>query len=77
MIQRSCIAGKWENEQSQIDRTLLLRWVCNKFSHHIDDIDFQLQYGGRFAATYPASLEKHQLGAKATKMTTLPHIINV
>ena len=28
-----------------------------------------------FAAIYPASIEKHQLGAKATKMATPPHII--
>ena len=28
-----------------------------------------------FATIYPASFEKHQLGAKATKMATLPHII--
>ena len=26
---------------------------------------------------YPASIEKHQLGAKATKMATPPHIIAV
>ena len=43
-IQRCCIADKWKKEQSQIDRALLLRWVSN----HIDDIDFQLQYGGTF-----------------------------
>ena len=48
MIQRSCIADKWEKERSQIDRTLLLRWVPNLFSHHREDIDFQFQYGGTF-----------------------------
>ena len=31
MIQRSCIPGKWEKEWSQINRTLLLRWVPNLF----------------------------------------------
>ena len=29
MIQRSSIADKWEKEQSQIGRALLLRWVSN------------------------------------------------
>ena len=48
MIQISCILGKWEKERSQIDRTLLLRWVPNLFSHHREDIDFQFQYGGTF-----------------------------
>ena len=31
----------------------------------------------RFAAIYSASLKKHQLGAKVTKMATPPHIIAV
>ena len=30
-----------------------------------------------FATIYPASIEKHQLGAKATKMATPSHIIAV
>ena len=51
MIHRSYIPGKWENEQSQIKRTLLLRWVPNLFFHHRDDIDVQLQYGGTFCKT--------------------------
>ena len=47
-IHETGIPGKWEKEQSKIDRTLLLRWVPNLFSHHRDAIDFQLQYGGTF-----------------------------
>ena len=38
MIQRSYIPGKWEKERSQINRTLLLRWVSNLFIHHRDNM---------------------------------------
>ena len=47
-IQISCILGKWKKERSQIDRTLVLRWVPNSFSHHRGDIDFHFQHGGTF-----------------------------
>ena len=40
--------GKGMKLIGQIDRTLLLRWVPSLFSHHRDDIDFHLQYGGTF-----------------------------
>ena len=29
MIQRSSITDKWEKEQNQINKTLLLKWVSN------------------------------------------------
>ena len=32
IVQRSCIADRWKDEQSQIYRTLLLGWVSNYFA---------------------------------------------
>ena len=101
MIQRSCISGKWEKELSQINRTLLLRWVPNLFFitdlYHRDDKDVfgcskvelwvKLCVSESLIQTFfglldghkriTASIEKHQLGAKATKMGTPPLIIAV